>query len=251
MLTNTVVLSVLRVITHPQDRVCFSNQYGHASYFDKYGRKTMSTLYFPRIRLCGFAGFVFFLLLSGCASIVRPNFETEVVKLREGQYTLDARHSFVLFKVAHLGLSTYVGRFNTFSASMDFDPAAIDDTKIEGLVELGSIDTGDPEVDELLSSDAWFNVEEHPQAFFKTTSVSGTDDGNLSVEGELTLNGITDTLTMQGKFNGGADNLLTRRYTIGFTAQGVFSRSQFSIDKFKGLVGDDVQIELFAEFLRN
>ena len=157
----------------------------------------------------------------------------------------------MIFKVAHLGLSTYVGRFNDFSATMEFDPEDVSSTAMEGVVALDSIDTGDQEVDELLISNSWFNIEKHPQALFRTTTVSGLPDGGLAVEGELTLRGVTNSVTLQGRFNGGADNLLTRRYTIGFTAHGTFLRSAYGMDKFSGLVGDEVQIEVFAEFLRN
>jgi len=51
------------------------------------------------------------LLLTGCVSWLAPKVESEVVKLRPGQYTLDKTHTTVLFKIQHLELSTYVGRF--------------------------------------------------------------------------------------------------------------------------------------------
>lgn len=189
--------------------------------------------------------------LAGCTALVRPNFEAEVVNLREGQYELDPRHSFVHFKVPHLGLSTYVGRFNEFDATMDFDPDNISATRLEGTVTLASVDTGDEEVDELLREPAWFDVAQFPQAVFKTTAVTALAGNALEINGELTIRGVTRALTLQGRFNGGADNLLTRRYTIGFSARGTFSRSDYGIDRFAGLVGNDVEIELFAEFLRN
>lgn len=190
-------------------------------------------------------------LLGACTSIIRPNFEPEIFELREGQYNLDPRHSFVHFKVPHLGLSTYVGRFNTFAATMDFDPDNIDRTLLEGSVELGSIDTGDDEVDELLSEAAWFDVDRHPQALFKTIAVEDIGNNELKISGALTIRGITDVIVLNAKFNGGADNLLTRRYTIGFSATGSFSRSVYGMDRFAGLVGDEVEIELFAEFLKS
>jgi polyisoprenoid-binding protein YceI len=196
------------------------------------------------------AGF-FCLLLGACAAIVRPNFTAEVVELRAGQYRLDTRHSSVHFKVGHLGLSTYVGRFNSFDASLDFDPQDIGATRIEGTVELGSVDTGDDEVDDLLSQPAWFDTERHPQASFRSTSVEPLENNMIGIEGELTIRGVTRPVYLNGQFNGGADNLLTRRYTIGFSATLGFLRSDFGMDRFNGLVGDEVEIELFAEFLRN
>jgi polyisoprenoid-binding protein YceI len=52
-------------------------------------------------------------------------------------------------------------------------------------------------------------------------------------------------------FNGGADNLLTGKYTLGFTATGSFKRSDYGMDSFAGIIGDEVNLEIFAEFLRN
>lgn len=194
---------------------------------------------------------VLILTLSSCAALVRPNFETEILKLRKGQYTLDQRHSFVIFKVSHLGLSTYLGRFNRFGAELDFDPDDLPATSLEGAVEMGSVDTGDAEVDSLLNERAWFDTAGFPQATFVTTEVRPVSDGEIAIGGSLTLRGITRDIELTGRFNGGADNLLTRRYTLGFSAIGQFSRSDFGIDSFSGLVGDEVTIEVYAEFLRN
>ncbi len=190
------------------------------------------------------------LLLSSCVALVRPNFETEVIKLREGQYTLDPRHSFVLFKVGHLGLSTYVGRFNEFQAVLEFDPDNLPATTLQGVVEMASVDTGDTEVDSLLSEPDWLDTARFPQAEFITTQVQDIGSSQIAISGALTLRGVTRDIKLTGTFNGGADNLLTRRYTLGFTATGQFSRSEFGIDGFSGLVGDEVAIEVFAEFLR-
>ncbi len=202
-----------------------------------------------RLRLPIVLGLV--LLLTSCAALVRPNFETELVKLRQGQYTLDPRHSFLTFKLSHLGLSTYVGRFNDFQAELTFDPDNVESTSLQGVVEMNSVDTGDLEVDSLLSEPDWFDTARYPQGSFTSIEVSSDGSNRIVITGELTLRGITRSVEFSGQFNGGADNLLTRRYTLGFSAIGVFSRSEFGIDKFAGLVGDEVNIEIFAEFLKN
>ncbi len=209
------------------------------------------------------AGWVFLLVLvsltSACSflaspSIVRPNFETETIKLREGNYKLDPDHSTLLFKIGHLNLATYVGRFNQIEASLEFDPKAIEDTVLEGIVEVASIDTNNAEFDSLLVGSDWFDAEQYPQARFVSTGVEPVplDDGRiqLAVEGELTLRGVTRPVSMTATFNGGADNLLTRKYTLGFSATGSFMRSDFGIAKFPGLVSEQVDLEFFAEFQR-
>lgn len=191
------------------------------------------------------------LSLTSCASIVRPNYQTEIAKLRSGDFSLDPKHSFLLFKVEHLGLSTYVGRFNTLQASMDFDVDDLAATRLDGIVDMDSIDTGDKELDDLLREPDWFDSAQFPQGLFTTTGIEIQDNNMLIFNGDLTLRGVTRPVKMFGRFNGGADNLFTGRYTIGFSATGSISRSEFGIDKFAALVGDEIRLEVFAEFLKN
>ena len=199
------------------------------------------------------------LLVSACSqlavpALIRPNFETETLKLRPGSYRLDPDHSFLLFKVGHLDLATYVGRFNEFDASLEFEPDDIESSSLQGIVDMTSIDTSNPTVDELLRDPQWFSATRFPQASFQSNKVIVLDevDGKplLKIEGTLTLRGVTLPVELEATFNGGADNLLTRKYTLGFTASGSFNRTDFGVDQFLGLVGNEVTLELYAEFQR-
>ena len=76
------------------------------------------------------------------------------------------------------------------------------------------------------------------------------EGGAFVVTGDFTLRGVTLPLELDGRFNGGADNILTGRYTLGFAASGSLSRSAYGIDAFGALVGDEVGIEIHAEFQR-
>ena len=192
-----------------------------------------------------------FVLVSGCASLVRPNFETEIVKLRPGEYTLDPRHAFLIFKINHLDLATYVGRFNSLEASLDFDPQDLAATRLNGIIDMDSIDTNDRQLEETMQKSDWFNVAQFPQATFDTISVQVLDDSRFIFIGNLTFRGVTAPVQLMATFNGGADNILTGKYTLGFTATGSFKRSDYGMDSFLGLIGDEVKLELFAEFLRN
>ena len=199
------------------------------------------------------------LLVSACSqlavpALIRPNFETETLKLRPGSYRLDPDHSFLLFKVGHLDLATYVGRFNEFDASLEFEPDDIESSSLQGIVDMTSIDTSNPTVDELLRDPQWFSATRFPLASFQSNKVIVLDevDGKplLKIEGTLTMRGVTLPVELEATFNGGADNLLTRKYTLGFTASGSFNRTDFGVDQFLGLVGNEVTLELYAEFQR-
>ena len=188
--------------------------------------------------------------LGGCAALVRPNYETELTELREGQYTLDPTHAYLLFKADHLGLSKVVGRFDDVDATLDFDPEDIASLRLEGVVATASIDTGDEELDRRLAGNDWLDAERYPEGRFVTTRVEPGDGNAFTVVGDFTLRGVTREIVLDARFGGGADSLLSGSYTLGFAATGEISRSEYGIDAFGPLVGDAVELEIHAEFLR-
>lgn len=187
-------------------------------------------------------------LLASCDRLVSPDFSTEVQELRTGQYTLDKDHATLLFKVDHLGFSTYVGRFNDFDATLDFDPENVENSSLEVVVETASIDVNNPEFAEDLRAD-WFEVENYPQAIFRTTRFIESDGNSFVFEGDLTLLGTTAPITLNITSNGGGRNFLTRSYTLGFSASTTFQRSDFGMDNLVSFgVGDDIELEIHVEF---
>lgn len=186
----------------------------------------------------------------GCTSIVRPNFSTELKTLRAGQYKLDPQHSFLLFRIDHLELSKIVGRFNDLDASLDFDPQNPTQLKLNGIINANSIDLNNPDLEETLQEDSWFNSTRHPQFSFDSTGVRSSNDNTLTIDGVLSMRGIEHPVTLMATFNGGADNILTRKYTIGFSAQTSIKRSDFGMDTFSAFIGDKIDIELHGEFQR-
>ena len=191
------------------------------------------------------------LLISGCVSLITPKVEADVRKLKAGQYSLDKTHGTLLFKVQHLGLSSYVGRFNSFDASLEFDPDNIKAAKLSAVIDIDSLDINDPDLKEDLMGRSWFRQKEFPQASFTSTSVKPTSDTDFEFSGDLNWRGVVKPITVKATFHGGANNILTGKYTLGFSANGAFSRSEFGMDKYVPLVGDEVTIEAYAEFLRN
>ena len=189
-------------------------------------------------------------LLGGCAALVTPNFTTETGELRAGDYALDPDHAYLLFRVEHLGLSMVVGRFDEVDATLDFDPDDLAALRLDGVVDMASIDLDDPDLERRLLGGDWLDAGAHPEARFTTTSVVPGEGGAFVVTGDFTLRGVTLPLELDGRFNGGADNILTGRYTLGFAASGSLSRSAYGIDAFGALIGDEVGIEIHAEFQR-
>lgn len=189
-------------------------------------------------------------LLMSCDRLITPNFETDVQELRGGGYTLDKDHAALLFKINHLGFSTFIGRFTDFDATLDFDPEAIENSQLEVIVNTASINVNLPEFEEDLRGPSWFNVEQYPQAIFRTTRfIEAVDEDTFRFEGDLTLLGNTGPVELLVNFHGGGRNFLTRRYTLGFSGSVNFLRSDFGLDNMVSFgVGDEIELEIHVEF---
>jgi len=192
------------------------------------------------------------LLLAGCdSSVLTPDAETEITEIRSGEYSLDRDHATLIWKVDHLGFSTYIGRFNDFDASLDFDPENIENSSLEVIVNTASLDVNLPEFEDELRAD-WFNVEQFPQAVYRTTSLAETIDENTFVfNGELTFMGVTAPVALEVDFHRGARDISRRlQYVIGFSASASVQRSAFGLDNLVNIgIGDEVELEIHIEFI--
>ena len=186
--------------------------------------------------------------LLSCGYLLQPSVKSGMINLAKGSYNLDPQHTSVLFKINHMGLSTFVGRFDQVNASLEFDPKDIANAKLSAVINIASIDVNNKGLEESLRGSSWFDADKYPQAFFTTSSVKVIDAKRAQFSGPLTLHGVTRPIVIEVVFNGGANNLLTGHYTLGFSATARFKRSAFAMDYLIPLVADEVDIEVFAEF---
>lgn len=187
-------------------------------------------------------------VLSSCGYLIQPTIKQNIVHLEKGSYTADPQHTAVLFKINHMGLSTFVGRFNKVDASLEFDPVNIASAKLTAVIDVASVDVNNRELEENLRDSSWFHTEKYPQALFKTTSVELVDEKRAKFSGTFTLHGVTKPIVLDVTFHGGGNNMLTGAYTLGFSATTSFNRSVFGVDYLTPAIADKVDIEVFAEF---
>jgi len=191
------------------------------------------------------------LTLAACGYLLPSHNQTfEPAKLPAGAYRLDPEHASLLFKLDHFGFSELVGRFDRFQASLDFDPKQPQAAHLTVLVDPASIDLNLPKFENDLRGPDWFDVAKFPQARFESRTIAVTGEKTGQVTGDLTLHGVTAPVTLDVTFNGGADSLLTGRYTLGFAATGTLKRSTFGLGAYAPAVGDQVTLEIHAEFQR-
>ena len=194
---------------------------------------------------------ILILCLTACGYLIQPKVKTGIVNLEPGNYQLDKQHVTTLFKINHMGMSTFVGRFNSVDASLEFDPEHMENATLSAVINIASIDLNNRELEQTLKGVSWFDSDKWPQAIFTTSNVELINDKRARFSGDLTLHGVTAPIVLDVTFNGGGKNMLTGRYTLGFTATTQFKRSQFGMDYLIPVVGDDVNVEVFAEFQKH
>lgn len=192
--------------------------------------------------------------LSGCSTlasaVLKPAIDTAASSVPAGDYALDKAHGSILFKIDHLGYSTYIGRFERFDASLSGDPESPENATVSAIVDIASLDIANPEfAAELLGPD-WFDAATYPTASFRTSGVRISSVNQADIRGDLTLRGKTQDVTLKARLNGSAYDRLRGADVVGFSATLAISRSAFGLDRYSGLLTDEVRIEIEAEFVR-
>ena len=179
---------------------------------------------------------------------------TTDLPLAAGTWALDANHSGVHFKVRHIGLSNVRGRFNRFDATLTVGDG-LDDTQVEATIDLASVDTNQPDRDAHLLGTDFFSADQHPVMTFRSTGVRATGDDGYEVDGDLTVNGITQPVTLDVEFLGVEVFPGDGTTHAGFAATTTINRDDFGIDfnmplgMDKFAIGKKVSIELELQFV--
>ena len=97
--------------------------------------------------------------------------------------------------------SAFRGRFENFSAMIDFDPGNPTAGKIIGVVKMDSAESGDEERDATLLEEDWFDPQNFPESRFESDSIEQLDDGTFAAHGQLTLVGVSQPVTMSFEFD--------------------------------------------------
>ncbi|MET0971800.1 MAG: YceI family protein [Thermoleophilaceae bacterium] len=118
-----------------------------------------------------------------------------------GTWVVDPAHSTVGFSVKHLGIATVRGSFEKFEGTLEVgDDLA--QARAYGTAQVDSINTNEPARDEHLRSADFFGAESNPELRFESTAIRPLDEETFDIEGDLTLNGVTNRVTLKGEFQG-------------------------------------------------
>ncbi|MBZ0223464.1 MAG: YceI family protein [Dokdonella sp.] len=163
-------------------------------------------------------------------------------------YTLDPGHTQVVFSWNHFGYSNPSGQFGKVGGTLDFDAAAPTKAKVEVNIDVGSINTNVPALDDHLKKADFFDVEKYPQATFKSTKVeAGADAQHLKVTGDLSLHGVTKPVVLDVTINKVGPHPMSKKPSAGFDATTTIKRSEWGIGAYVPNISDDIRLRITVE----
>lgn len=172
-------------------------------------------------------------------------------EVQAGTYKLDPGHGKITWKVNHLGFSTYVGQFVNVSADLTLDPANPSASTLIATVPLADVAPNDDGLKAHLQTPDFFNTAEFPTATFVARSIM-VDRENATeadVVGDLTLHGVTRSVTMEVAFNQAGPSR-GNTYRVGFDGAATIRRSDFGMSYGLPAIGDEVELHFEGEFVK-
>lgn len=166
-------------------------------------------------------------------------------------YQLDPVHTRVMFAVSHAGFSHAIGTVSGSNGVLAFDPNDWSSAQLSVEVPLQRLDMGDENWTRAVLARRLLDVEHFPLARFVSDHVEQVDPTHGRMCGILSLHGANRPLCMQVVFNQLKRHPLPPfRRTSGFSATAMLKRSDFGIDDWKSVIGDEVELRIEAEAVR-
>lgn len=170
-------------------------------------------------------------------------------------WTLDEAHSEITFKVRHLMISNVKGEFGSFGAEVQTEGDDFSTANVSLVIQATSLNTRNNDRDNHLRSADFFDVENHKEIKFQSTSVKKIDEENFVLDGDLIIRGTTKNISLKAEFGG----LVTDPWgntKAGFTVSGKINRKDWGLNWNTALeaggvlVGDEVTINAEIELYK-
>lgn len=165
----------------------------------------------------------------------------------------DPFHSKLTFTVVHKGLSDVFGLFQKFDANVTASKPDFSDAVFTLSVDMSSMNTEVKMRDDDLRSAHFFDVAKYPTMTFKSTSIYNTTGmkDRYKITGDLTMHGITKTITMDLWYRGTAYDATSKKSRVGFQLTGILNRADFNVGPPDPTdISTDVRIKADGEFIQ-
>ncbi len=164
-------------------------------------------------------------------------------------FVLDGTHSFPRFEYSHFGFSNQIHRFDKTSGTIVYDKAAKTGS-VDITIDAKSVDTGYPLFNEHIQGEDFLDTAKYPTITFKSTSVKFDGDKPATIEGNLTIKGITKPVTLTVTSFQAMPHPMLKKDAIGANATAKIKRSEFNAGKYAPYVGDDLTLTFAVEAIK-
>ncbi len=165
-------------------------------------------------------------------------------------YTMDSAHTYPQFEIRHLAFSTLHGQFNHTTGTITMDRKA-GLGSVQATIDVDSLDTGFAKRDEDLKSAAFFDVAKYPTMTYQSTKVIFHGKDRATVEGKLTLHGVTKPVTLHVTRIHCGINPIMKKEVCGFDAVGELKRSDFGIKTYLPVIPDQVRLIINTDAVKD
>lgn len=202
------------------------------------------TIWIPSLALAAGAA----LAVTGASASPEPAAPPAPSAPRADTFEIDPVHSGMIFRIGHLGVSNFYGRFNQVRGTFVLDQEHPGRSTVTVEIDAASVDSNSESRDRHIKSPDFLNVKEYPTITFDSKKVVAKDGDVFTVTGDLTFHGETRELTVDMTFTGESDTRMG--YRAGFEGQFEIDRGDFGVKALSGAVGDEVRLILFVEGMR-
>lgn len=164
-------------------------------------------------------------------------------------YGVEPNHTYANFSYNHMGLSTQISKFSKTSGTVVYDKVAKTGS-VDITIDMKSVDTGSNLFNGHIQGADFLDTATFPTATFKSTKVVFEGDKPASIEGNLTIKGVTKPVTLKVTHFTNMEHPMAKKDAIGANASTLIKRSEFNAGKYAPAVGDDVTITISIEAIK-
>jgi len=163
-------------------------------------------------------------------------------------WTIDPAHSSINFEVRHMGVSNVHGSISGLKGTVVYDEQDIAKSSVQATADISTVNTNVEKRDQDLKSPKFFDTAQFPQLSFKSTSLSKSD-GKLTLTGDLTMHGVTKTVTLDVDGPAPPQTDKNGKTRSGFSASGMLKRTDFGVGAGypTAVVGENVKFSIDVE----
>ena len=161
-------------------------------------------------------------------------------------YNVDGSHTFPRFSYSHFGLSTQLSSFKNTSGKVVFDAEARTGS-VDITIDMKSVNTGFDDFNGHIQGEDFLDTAKFPTATFKSTKVVFEGDKPKSIDGVLTIKGVSKPVTLTVTRFLAMPHPMMKKPALGADAFTTIKRSEFNAGKFAPYVGDEVRIDIAIE----